>query len=247
MIGEIFANACGRKQSDEADRAALTPELSSFESGLNGRTSIFASKSTLQHHHGRIIGKSRALKKALSETERVAGTDTPVLLLGETGTGRATGEMIDELSARGKTELWSSCGYRSLPATLIESELFGREAGAYTGAASAQVGRFTIADGSTLFLDEIGEFPVKLQAKTAVLQDGWFRTGPRSPESVTVNVPIIAATNRDLEQAMRDGKFRADLYHRLQVFPTAFLRWVMPARYSALGLGLRRRLRPSHG
>ena len=107
----------------------------------------------------------------------------------------------------------------SLPATLIESELFGREAGAYTGAASAQVGRFTLADGSTLFLDEIGEFPVELQAKLLrVLQDGRFeRLG--SPESVTVNVRIIAATNRDLEQAMRDGKFRADLYHRLNVFP----------------------------
>ncbi len=107
----------------------------------------------------------------------------------------------------------------SLPATLIESELFGREAGAYTGAASAQVGRFAIADGSTLFLDEIGEFPIELQAKLLrVLQDGRFeRLG--SPESVTVDVRIIAATNRDLEQAMRDGKFRADLYHRLNVFP----------------------------
>ena len=107
----------------------------------------------------------------------------------------------------------------SLPATLIESELFGREAGAYTGAASAQAGRFTIADGSTLFLDEIGEFPIELQAKLLrVLQDGRFeRLG--SPESVTVNVRIIAATNRDLEQAMRDGKFRVDLYHRLNVFP----------------------------
>ena len=107
----------------------------------------------------------------------------------------------------------------SLPATLIESELFGREAGAYTGAVSAQVGRFVVADGSTLFLDEIGEFPVELQAKLLrVLQDGRFeRLG--SPETVTVNVRIIAATNRDLEQAVRDGKFRADLYHRLNVFP----------------------------
>ena len=107
----------------------------------------------------------------------------------------------------------------SLPATLIESELFGREAGAYTGAASAQLGRFAIADGSTLFLDEIGEFPIELQAKLLrVLQDGRFeRLG--SPESVSVNVRIIAATNRDLEQAMREGKFRVDLYHRLKVFP----------------------------
>ena len=174
---------------------------------------------TLKHHHGRIIGKSRALKKVLSEAERVAGADTPVLLLGETGTGKELlAQTIHELSAR-KDRPMVIVNCASLPATLIESELFGREAGAYTGAASAQVGRFTIADGSTLFLDEIGEFPIELQAKLLrVLQDGRFeRLG--SPESVTVNVRIIAATNRDLEQAMRDGKFRADLYHRLNVFP----------------------------
>ena len=149
----------------------------------------------------------------------MAGTDTPVLLLGETGTGKELlAQTIHELSAR-KDRPMVIVNCASLPATLIESELFGREAGAYTGAASAQVGRFAIADGSTLFLDEIGEFPIELQAKLLrVLQDGRFeRLG--SPESVTVDVRIIAATNRDLEQAMRDGKFRADLYHRLNVFP----------------------------
>ena len=155
----------------------------------------------------------------LSEAERVAGTDTPVLLLGETGTGKELlAQTIHELSPRrDRPMVIVNCA--SLPATLIESELFGREAGAYTGAASAQVGRFAIADGSTLFLDEIGEFPIELQAKLLrVLQDGRFeRLG--SPESVTVNVRIIAATNRDLEQAMRNGKFRPDLYHRLNVFP----------------------------
>lgn len=107
----------------------------------------------------------------------------------------------------------------SLPASLVESELFGREAGAYAGADSAQVGRFAVADGSTLFLDEIGEFPVELQAKLLrVLQDGRFeRLG--SPETMTVDVRIIAATNHDLEQAVREGKFRPDLFHRLNVFP----------------------------
>lgn len=174
---------------------------------------------TLKHHHGRIIGKSRALKKVLFEAECVAGAETPVLLLGETGTGKELlAQTIHELSPRRERPMVTvNCA--SLPATLIESELFGREAGAYTGAASAQVGRFAIADGSTLFLDEIGEFPIELQAKLLrVLQDGRFeRLG--SPESVVVNVRIIAATNRDLEQAMRDGKFRADLCHRLNVFP----------------------------
>ena len=218
MIGEIFANALVRKQSDEAIRAALA-ENQQLRERLERENVYLREQVTLQHHHGRIIGKSRALKKALSETERVAGTDTPVLLLGETGTGKELlAQTIHELSAR-KDRAMVIVNCASLPATLIESELFGREAGAYTGAASAQVGRFTIADGSTLFLDEIGEFPVELQAKLLrVLQDGRFeRLG--SPESVTVNVRIIAATNRDLEQAMRDGKFRADLYHRLHVFP----------------------------
>jgi transcriptional regulator with GAF, ATPase, and Fis domain len=102
---------------------------------------------------------------------------------------------------------------------LIESELFGRAAGAYTGAASAQIGRFELADGSTLFLDEIGEFPLELQAKLLrVLQDGRFeRLG--SPTTISVDIRIIAATNRDLEQAIGEGTFREDLYHRLNVFP----------------------------
>ena len=218
MIGEIFANALVRKQSDEAIRAALA-ENEQLRERLERENVYLREQVTLKHHHGRIIGKSRALKKVLSEAERVAGADTPVLLLGETGTGKELlAQTIHELSARrDRPMVIVNCA--SLPATLIESELFGREAGAYTGAASAQVGRFTIADGSTLFLDEIGEFPIELQAKLLrVLQDGRFeRLG--SPESVTVNVRIIAATNRDLEQAMRDGKFRADLYHRLNVFP----------------------------
>ena len=158
-------------------------------------------------------------RRVLAEAESVAVTDTPVLLLGETGTGKELlAQAIHESSAR-KDRPMIIVNCASLPATLIESELFGREAGAYTGAASAQVGRFAVADGSTLFLDEVGEFPVELQAKLLrVLQDGRFeRLG--SPKTVTVNVRIIAATNRDLEEAVRDGKFRADLYHRLNVFP----------------------------
>ncbi len=218
IIGEIFANALMRKRSDEALRAALA-ENEKLRERLARENVYLREQITLKHHHGRIIGKSRALKKVLSEAERVAGTDTPVLLFGETGTGKELlAETIHELSAR-KDRPMVIVNCASLPATLIESELFGREAGAYTGAASAQVGRFTIADGSTLFLDEIGEFPIELQSKLLrVLQDGRFeRLG--SPEIVAVNVRIIAATNRDLEQATRDGTFRVDLYHRLHVFP----------------------------
>ena len=219
LVGEIFASTLVRKRSDEAIRTGLA-ENEQLRERLERENVYLREQITLKHHHGRIIGKSRALKKVLSEAERVAGADAPVLLFGETGTGKelVAQTIPNELSARrDRAMVIVNCA--SLPATLIESELFGREAGAYTGAASAQVGRFTIADGSTLFLDEIGEFPIELQAKLLrVLQDGRFeRLG--SPESMTVNVRIIAATNRDLEQAMRDGKFRADLYHRLNVFP----------------------------
>jgi transcriptional regulator with GAF, ATPase, and Fis domain len=218
MIGELFANALLRKRSEETIRAALA-ENERLRERLERENVYLREQVTLQHHHGRMIGKSRALKKVLSEAERVAVADAPVLLLGETGTGKELlAQTIHELSARkDRPMVIVSCA--SLPATLIESELFGREAGAYTGAASAQVGRFAVADGSTLFLDEIGEFPIELQAKLLrVLQDGRFeRLG--SPDSVTVDVRIIAATNRNLEQAVRDGKFRADLYHRLNVFP----------------------------
>jgi formate hydrogenlyase transcriptional activator len=188
MIGEVFANALLHRRSDEALRAALA-ENEKLRVRLQRENLYLREQVVLEHHHGRIIGQSDALKRVLSEAERVAATDTPVLLLGETGTGKELlAETIHELSAR-KDRPMVIVNCASLPATLIESELFGREAGAYTGAASAQVGRFVVADGSTLFLDEIGEFPV------------------------------VAATNRDLEQAVRDGRFRPDLYHRLNVFP----------------------------
>jgi len=218
VIGEVFASALLRRRSEESLRAALA-ENQSLRARLERENLYLREQVELQHHHGGIIGQSDAIKRALSEAERVAVTDTPVLLLGETGTGKELlAQTVHELSAR-KDRPMVIVNCASLPATLIESELFGREAGAYTGAASAQVGRFEVADGSTLFLDEIGEFPVELQAKLLrVLQDGRFEQ-LGSPKTVTVNVRIIAATNRNLEQAVRDGKFRADLYHRLNVFP----------------------------
>lgn len=218
LIGEVFASAIQRKRADEALRAALA-ENEALRARLEQENFYLREQVVLRHHHGQIIGHSDALKSVLSDAERVAVTDAPVLLLGETGTGKELlAQSIHELSTR-KDRPMVVVNCASLPATLIESELFGREAGAYTGAASAQVGRFVVADGSTMFLDEIGEFPVELQAKLLrVLQDGRFeRLG--SPETVKVNVRIIAATNRDIEQAVRDGKFRADLYHRLNVFP----------------------------
>jgi transcriptional regulator with GAF, ATPase, and Fis domain len=218
MIGEVFANALLRRKSEETLRAALA-ENEALRSRLEQENLYLREQVVLKHHHGRIIGQSDSLKRVLSEAERVSATDAPVLLLGETGTGKELlAQTIHELSNR-KDRPMVIVNCASLPATLVESELFGREAGAYTGAASAQIGRFAIADGSTLFLDEIGEFPIELQSKLLrVLQDGRFeRLG--SPETVTVDVRIIAATNRNIEQAVRESKFRADLYHRLNVFP----------------------------
>ncbi len=218
LIGEVFANAILRRRAEESLRAALA-ENEQLRQRLTQENQYLREQAVLRFHHGRIIGRSDAITRVLSEAERVAATGAPVLLLGETGTGKELlAQTIHELSDRkGQPMVIVNCA--SLPATLIESELFGREAGAYTGAASAQVGRFVVADGSTLFLDEVGEFPVELQAKLLrVLQDGRFEC-LGSPKTMTVDVRIIAATNRDLEQAVRDGKFRPDLYHRLNVFP----------------------------
>lgn len=218
MLGEVFANALLHKRDYEAIQAALT-ENENLRNRLEQENQYLREQAVLKHHHVGIVGESDRLRAVLAAAERVAITDAPVLLLGETGTGKELlAQTIHELSPRRERPMVVvNCA--SLPATLIESELFGRVAGAYTGAASAQVGRFAIADGSTLFLDEIGEFPVELQAKLLrVLQDGRFeRLG--SPETIKVDVRIVAATNRDLEQAVRDGRFRPDLYHRLNVFP----------------------------
>lgn len=170
-------------------------------------------------HPDRLVGQGPSMQRVLSLVERVAPTDAPVLITGETGVGK---ELIaDEIHAQSpranRTLVKVNCA--TLAPTLIEAELFGREKGAYTGALSRQVGRFELAHGSTLFLDELAELPGDLQAKLLrVLQDGTFeRLG--SPRRLHADVRIIAATNRDLERAVAQGHFRADLYFRLAVFP----------------------------
>jgi transcriptional regulator with GAF, ATPase, and Fis domain len=150
---------------------------------------------------------------------KVAITGAAVLITGETGTGKELlAQAIHDLSSRKATTMVKvNCA--ALPAPLIESELFGREKGAYTGAMTQQVGRFEIADGSTIFLDEIGDLPLDLQVKLLrVLQDGEFqRLG--SHRTLKVDVRVIAATNRDLAAMVREGRYREDLFHRLNVFP----------------------------
>jgi transcriptional regulator with GAF, ATPase, and Fis domain len=177
----------------------------------------------IRHAHGfdEVVGTSPALARVLEQVQQVASTDAPVLLLGETGTGKdVVARAIHARSRRANRPLVTvNCA--ALPATLIESELFGYEKGAFTGALSRTLGRFEVADGGTLFLDEVGDLPLELQPKLLrVLQTGEFeRLG--SPRTLKGDVRVIAATNRDLEREVREGRFRADLYYRLAVFPLA--------------------------
>ena len=167
----------------------------------------------------KIIGQSEPLMHTLYRIEQVAPTDTTVLLEGETGTGKELfAAAIHKLSKR-RDKPFIKVNCASLPATLIESELFGHEKGAFTGAIQKQIGRFELANGGTLFLDEISEIPVELQSKLLrVLQEGEFeRIG--NPKAVKVDVRIIAATNLNLEEQIRKKHFRKDLYYRLNVYP----------------------------
>jgi formate hydrogenlyase transcriptional activator len=173
----------------------------------------------LGHRHHDVIGVSEGLQRVLQKAEQVAPTDSTVLVLGETGTGKElVARTIHELSRRaGRAMVKVNCA--ALPASLVESELFGREKGAFTGALTREIGRFELANGSTILLDEIGELPVELQSKLLrVLQEGEFeRLG--GPKTIKVDVRVIAATSRNLQQAVREGKFREDLFYRLNVFP----------------------------
>jgi transcriptional regulator with GAF, ATPase, and Fis domain len=173
----------------------------------------------LKHQLDHILGKSDGLKYVLYRAEQVAPTNTTVLILGETGTGKELiAAAIHHMSPR-KDRPLVTVNCAALPASLIESELFGREKGAFTGADTRQVGRFEIANGSTLCLDEIGELPMEVQAKLLrVIQHSEFeRLG--SSRTIKVDVRIVATTNRNLEEEVRKGRFRQDLYYRLNVFP----------------------------
>jgi len=166
-----------------------------------------------------IIGESTNIKRVLKQVEMVAATNSTVLILGETGTGKELiARRIHELSSRrGRGLVRADCA--SIPAGLLESELFGHEKGAYTGAVARNVGRVELANNGTLFLDEVGDIPMELQSKLLrVLQERELeRLG--STQTVKVNFRLVAATNRDLRQMVEQGRFRSDLYYRLNVFP----------------------------
>src|SRR6202012_5710399 len=166
-----------------------------------------------------IIGDSAELKKVLSEVKTVAPTGSTVLIQGETGTGKELiARAIHNLSSS-RENIFVKLNCAAIPSGLLESEVFGHERGAFTGAIAQKKGRFELADNGTLLLDEIGDIPLELQPKLwRVLQEQEFeRLG--SSRSIHVNVRLIAATNRDLGKMVEEGQFRADLYYRLNVFP----------------------------
>jgi formate hydrogenlyase transcriptional activator len=168
-----------------------------------------------------IIGEAPALKRALSEVETVARTESTVLIRGETGTGKELiARAIHDLSPR-KQRTLVKINCAAIPTGLLESELFGHERGAFTGAIAQKIGRFELADGGTIFLDEVGDIPLDLQAKLLrVLQEQEFeRLG--ATRTTRVDVRVVAATNRNLEEMVAAGTFRNDLYYRLNVFPIA--------------------------
>ncbi|HUR71005.1 MAG TPA: sigma 54-interacting transcriptional regulator [Candidatus Limnocylindrales bacterium] len=168
---------------------------------------------------GDIIGGSAALKNVLRDIEQVAETDATVLLLGETGTGKELVARAIHKASRRADKALITINCAAIPTTLMESEFFGHERGAFTGATQKREGRFALANGGTIFLDEIAELNLELQAKLLrILQEGEFEP-VGSSQTRKVNVRVIAATNRDLGQAVRTGNFRDDLYYRLNVFP----------------------------
>ena len=218
LLGEIFANALERKRIDQKMQQAFA-EIEQLRDRLQAENLFLRDQIDIELKQEEITGESDAIKKVLLQARQVAGTGSTVLIQGEAGTGKELlARAIHNQSARRERPMIKlNCA--ALPATLIEAELFGREKGAYTGATTRQIGRFEAASGSTIFLDEIGELPLELQSKLLrVLQEGQFeRLGSNTP--VTVDVRVIAATNRDLAQFVKDGRFREDLYYRLNVFP----------------------------
>jgi transcriptional regulator with GAF, ATPase, and Fis domain len=207
-----------RKNMEERINRQLV-EIQQLKRQLQQENIYLRDEIRVHHDHEGIIARSKAMKQILFQVEQVAATDATVLISGETGTGKELlAHRIHALSNR-KERMLIAINCAALPPTLIESELFGREKGAYTGALTRMAGRFEVADRSTLFLDEIGELSLDLQSKLLrVLEEGRFeRLG--STKSRKVDVRIIAATNRDLAQEVAAGRFRSDLFYRLNVFP----------------------------
>lgn len=215
----LFMTDARERLRTEGELREALDEVERYKAKLEAENVYLQDEIKSGHDFGSIVGKSAALQDVLSRVEQVADSAATVLILGESGTGK---ELIaravhDHSDRRQRPLVKVNCA--ALPASLIESELFGHEKGAFTGALARRLGRFELADRGTIFLDEIGDLPLELQAKLLrVLQEGEFeRLG--DPKTRKVNVRVIAATNRDLLAAVEAGDYRADLYYRLNVFP----------------------------
>jgi formate hydrogenlyase transcriptional activator len=207
-----------RKKAEKSLQSAFA-EIKVLKDRLEAENTYLHQEVAFHNNFGEIIGQSKVLSHVFQKIEQVAPMAATVLLLGETGTGKGVVARAIHSSSTRKDRPMLTVNCTTIPATLVESELFGREKGAFTGAYDRQIGRFELANGGTIFLDEIGDFPLELQSKLLrVLQDGEFeRVG--SPRTLQTDMRIIAATNRDLENEVRNGKFRGDLFYRLNVFP----------------------------
>jgi len=196
-------------------------EVASLKQRLEQENLYLQEESRAQGPFADVVGESAVIRKVLAKIRMVAGTDSTVLVTGETGTGKELVVRALHGLSRRKDKILVKVNCAALPSGVIESELFGHERGAFTGALTRRVGRFELANGGTLFLDEVGDLPQELQAKLLrVLQEGEFeRVG--GTHTLKVNVRLVAATNRDLASAVEEGRFRADLFYRLNVFPIA--------------------------
>jgi transcriptional regulator with GAF, ATPase, and Fis domain len=213
-----FGSVLARRQNERALQNALA-EVKRLNDQVHAENVYLRREVQERLGTGLLVGQSPAVRHVLELVRQVATTDSTVLLIGETGTGKELfATQIHELSGR-RNRAMVRVNCSAIPATLMESELFGREKGAYTGALARQIGRFELADRSTIFLDEIGELPPEVQVKLLrVLEERQIeRLG--SPNPIRVDTRIIAATHRDLEKRIADGVFRDDLYYRLNVFP----------------------------
>ncbi len=232
LTGSLVRDGAGRPRyfisvvKDITDHKKMEKELKSqlheieeLEKQLEQENLYLREESRALLQGGPLVGNCPALRAVMTQVQQVAPTDSTVLLLGETGTGKGlVAQVIHDLSPR-KARIMVKVDCASIPSALIESELFGREKGAYTGALTSQIGRFESANGSTIFLDEIGELSPELQAKLLrFVQDAEFeRLG--SSKTIRSDVRVIAATNRNLLKEVKEGRFREDLYYRLSVFP----------------------------